>query len=51
MVSEQFKTADIDTFTEEIQARYIPICNIQFYSVDKYDIDGVFTLDAKNIIY
>ena len=43
-----FKTADIDTFTEEIPgAVHTHFVTCKFYSVDKYDIDGVFTLDAK----
>lgn len=51
VIEAPFKTADIDTFTEEIPgAVHTHFVTCKFYSVDKYDIDGVFTLDAKNII-
>ena len=48
VIEAPFKTADIDTFTEEIPgAVHTHFVTCKFYSVDKYDIDGVFTLDAK----
>jgi len=48
VIEAPFKPADIDTFTEEIPgAVHTHFVTCKFYSVDKYDIDGVFTLDAK----
>ena len=44
MISKTVSYTHLDVYKRQVHTHFV---TCKFYSVDKYDIDGVFTLDAK----